>query len=253
MINLKNFLKKNGLKFSGAIGIIFIMACSFGSVQVRDYYLISYKPVSIPTAGSKRPYPFALQVGRIEIQRIFNRQNILYRFSPNQIQYYEFQHWAVRPDFMITDMVLKHLGASNITNRVDIDFLETRPDFRLDGMLDALEKYDAGDLFFAHLAMSFKLFNVSNGSQIWDYSFDERKQVFQQEMVYTVRGLSSILQNQMDIVVSQLDSLFLSMDSGQPFKIQEKVITGETPEKPDSEKTSPDDLDESLFEIIPEK
>ena len=101
--------------------------------------------------------------------------------------------------------------------------------------------------------MSLKLFNISNGNQIWNYSFDERKQVFQQEMVYTVRGLSSILQNQMDIVVSQLDSLFLSMDSGQPVEIQEKEITGKTPEKTVPEKSAYDDLDESDFEIIPEK
>ena len=151
---------------------------------------------------------------------------------------------------MITDMVLRHLEASGITNRIGIDFFETRPYFRIEGMVEALEKFDAGDMFFAHLAISFKMLRVDDGNQIWEYSFDQRKQVYQEEMVYTVRGLSSILQAQMDVVVSQLDSLFLAMEKGP----QEYIIPSE--EQPEEliriEETS-DDLDESEFEIIPEK
>ncbi len=225
--------------------------CSFGKIQVKNYYIISYKPSAAPSATSKRPYPVSLQVGRFEVQRIFNRQNILYRFSPHQIQYYELQNWAVRPDYMITDMVFKHLETSALANRVGIDFFESRPDYRIEGTVEALEKLDAGDMFFAHLAMTFKMLSVGNGAQVWEYSFDQRKQVYQQEMVYTVRGLSSILQSQMGLVVSQLDSLFLSMSAG-PLK--SPVPVAKPGEKPATQEIpAPRDIDESSFEIIPEK
>lgn len=247
-----NRTRKNVLKCTVISIAVVFLSCSWGKIQTKNYYLISYTPASPAPATSQRPYRFALQVGRFEVQRIFNRQNILYRYSSHQIQYYELQHWAVRPDYMITDMVFKHLEASNLTNRVGIDFFETRPDFKIEGMVDALEKLDAGDLFFAHLAMSLKMVRVSDGAQIWAYSFDERKQVYQQEIVYTVRGLSSILQNQMEIVISQLDSLFLSMETGiQPPRSD--IIREEPAEESVKETSTSEDLDESSFEIIPEK
>ena len=217
---------------------------------MRNYYIISYTPTSVIPAVSKRPYPYSLQIGRFEVQRIFNRQNILYRFSPHQIQYYEFHHWAVRPDYMLSDMVFKHLETSNLANRVGIDFFETRPDYRIEGTVEALEKLDAGDMFFAHLAMSLKMLRVYDGTQVWEYSFDQRKQVFQEDMVYTVRGLASILQVQMNVVVSQLDSLFLAMGKGLPKETKPAEKPSEQPAKIES---SSEDLDESQFEIIPEQ
>ena len=243
-------MKKHRLILVLLIGIVSILACSIGRIQTRNYYILSYTPVSKVPVTSKRPYPYSLQIGRFEVQRIFNRQNILYRYSPNQIQYYELQQWAVRPDYMVTDVVFKHLEISSLTNRVGIDFFETRPDFRIEGTVEALEKLDSGDIYFAHLAMTFKMLNVKNGEQVWEYSFDQRRQVFQDEMVYTIRGLSSILQAQMDVIVNQLDSLFLAMTTGLP---QEIVNSAEPSEKPTKTESISEDLDESAFEIIPEK
>ena len=250
MNSMKNCIKKHLLKCVVIFGFSLVLACSMGKIQVKNYYIISYTPVSAIPAVSKRPYPFSIQIGRFEVQRIFNRQNILYRFSSHQIQYYEFNHWAVRPDYMLTDMVFKHLEASKLANRVGIDFFETRPDYRIEGIVEALEKLDAGDMFFAHLAMSFKMLRIDDGIQVWEYSFDQRKQVFQEDMVYTVRGLSSILQAHMDVVVSQLDSLFLALEEGPPEEIAPSEVFLKEPSKIES---SSEDLDESEFEIIPEQ
>ena len=248
-------IKKHGLTVTAIIGISLIMACGWrGGIQARNYYIISYTPAPQKSALSNRPYPYSLQVGRFEVQRIFNRQNIMYRFSPHQLQYYEFQQWAVRPDQMITDMVVKHLEASNIVNRVGTEFFETRPDFRIDGTVVALEKLDAGDLFFSHLAMSFKMVRIEDGAQIWDYSFDQRRQVFQPEMVYTVRSMSAIFQSQMDVVVSQIDSLFLSLETGTSDDMDATVSPDKAPETISVPKEpAAEDLNESDFEIIPEK
>ncbi|MBT4483111.1 MAG: hypothetical protein HOC71_05480, partial [Candidatus Latescibacteria bacterium] len=118
------------------------------------------------------------------------------------------------------------------------------------GTVEALEKYDAGDLFFAHLAMTFKMLDTDDGSQVWDYSFDRRKQVYSVEMVHTIIGLSSIFQTEMDIVEGQLDSLFLSLKTGVTLIPTQKSSLNK-PARADS--TDGEKLDESAFEIIPEK
>ncbi len=234
------------------VAILLISACSFFNPKLpeKQYYIINYTPKSQNIPASQRPYPFSLQIGKFEVQRIFNRQNIIYRYSPNKIQYHELERWAVRPDYMIKDMVFKQLAASNLTNLVSLEFLDSRPDYRLEGTVEALEKYDAGDLFFAHLAMTFKMLDTDDGSQVWDYSFDRRKQVYSVEMVHTIIGLSSIFQTEMDIVEGQLDSLFLSLKTGVTLIPTQKSSLNK-PARADS--TDGEKLDESAFEIIPEK
>ena len=230
------------------------MSCSMvvTEVQTRNYYILNYTPATRLSASSQRPYKYSLQVGPFEVQRIFNRQNIVYRYSPHQIQYYELQQWAVRPDQMFSDIIVKHLETINLTNRIGVDFFDQRPDYRLEGVVEALEKFDAGDIYFAHLAMSFDLIRVADGSRVWDYSFDERRQVFQQEMVYTVRSLSNILQSQLDVVATQLDSLFFRLQTGKPLQPAIPSDISEPSEQP-SVQVPGEGIDESAFEIIPEK
>jgi len=236
---------------AAALALLLIPSCSLWKrpPPTRQYYIINYTPNTVFPQTTQHPYPFALQVGRFEVQRIFNRQNIIYRYSPNRIQYYEIERWAVRPDYMIKDMIFKHLDAARLTNFVGIEFFEIKPDYRLEGTVESLEKFDAGDLFYAHLGMTFKMLKVADGQQVWDYSFDERRRVYSEEMVHTVAAMSGILQSHMNTIIGQLDSLFLSYQTGIPWMTEEGVIAG-TPAPADS---TGQGLDESGFEIIPEK
>lgn len=239
--------------FWPAILTIAILAgsCSWGKIPTRNYYMITYHPVADPPVESQRPYPYSIQVGRFEVTRIFNRQNIVYRFSPHQIQYYELERWGVRPEYMFTNLVSKHLETVGLTNRVGTEFFDSRPDFRIEGRVEGLEKYDAGDLFYAHMSMSFKLVRVRDGAQVWEYSFDERRQVYNPEMVYTVQALSGIFQSEMSAVTTQLDSLFLAMSTGKHMDLgQEEPVVAPSQEKSG---TDGEKLDESGFEIIRER
>jgi ABC-type uncharacterized transport system auxiliary subunit len=247
---MKNRHILSKILFLAAGILVLITACSVKKLPTKNYYILNYPLVKSVPPFSKRPYRYALQISSFDIQPIFNRQNIVYRYSPNQIQYYELERWAVRPDNMITNLVFKHFEAAGLTNRVGINFFDTRPDFRIEGMVEAIEKFDARDLFFAHLAISMKMLRTLDGTQVWEYSFDVRKQVYQREMVYTVQALSSIFQREMDTVVSQLDSLFFTMETGVPL---DKSIVHPLTQKPAQTDSTKSEIDESGFEIIPEK
>ncbi len=132
-------------------------------------------------------------------------------------------------------------------------FLDTRPDFRLEGTVEALEKYDAGDLFYSHMAMTFKLLRIADGQQVWDFSFDERRRVYSPEMVHTVSGLSAILQANLDTIVGQLDSLFNSYQGGIPWAQEVDSPDSTAPAVPAPSDSKPSDIDESGFEIIPDR
>lgn len=237
--------------FIALFGIFYFVSCGLlgTTIPVKSYYQISYIPQPIDIPGSQKPYPFSLEVGRFTVQRIYNNEKIVYRFNPEQLQYYEYEHWAVRPEFMITDIVMKHLDATKLCNRISTEFLDIKPDYRIEGSVDAIEKYDATDIFYAHLAMSFKMVRAIDGQQVWDYSFDQRKQVFQKKMSYTVITLRSIMEAQMDSVVKQLDAYFLSLEKGTPQDTKQQLKLQAVPALPDTVSGTT----EKGYEIIPEK
>lgn len=221
--------------------------------MVRNYYTIDYIPSAPAAAASQLPYPYALQVGHFDVERATNRQNIVFRYSPHQLQYYERERWAVRPDDMIRDMVFKHLNAARLTNHLALSFPDTRPDFRLDGMVEALERLDAGDLFFSHMAMSLKLIRIETGDEVWSYSFDRRRRVHSGDMVRTVQGLSDILQTEMNVAITQLDSIFLAASMGQPLMPAAPAPSVSHAQRDPAAEGEVPGLDESAFEIIRER
>lgn len=231
-----------------------ILAAGCGALKtpslVRNYYTLDYTPRFSAPAGSQRPYPFTLEVGRLEVERAANRQNIVYRYSPHQLQYYERERWAVRPEDMIRDMIYRHLEEAGLTKGLALELIDRRPDFRLEGTVDALERLDAGDLFYSHMAMTFKLVQTDTGEQVWTYAFDRRRRVPTGEMVRSVQALSDIFQSEMNIVATQLDSLFLAASTGRPLEPSATATARPAPPEPEPEGPA---LDESSFEIIREE
>ena len=236
--------------------LVLTLSCGLmGTVSIRNYYTLNYSPMVNTPSFSLRPYPYSVQIGRFEVRRVYGRQNIIYRFSPNQVQFYEYENWAVRPDYMFRDLVFKHIEESRLFNRVSLDYLDIKPDFRIEGTVEALEKFDAGDLFFGHLAMTFKMFDVDTGEQLWQLTFDQRRQVFSEDMIQTVRGISAIFQSEMEVVITQIDSLLYTRQTGK--LLSPGMITTPPANQPVTQPATPrtenEDLDESDYEIIPER
>ena len=181
----------------------------------RHYYTIDYLPRKIRLEGSGRPYPFKVQLKRFEVLRMFDRSQIVFRYSPNELKYYLYKNWAMKPGDMIMDRVEAHLLSANLFDELRREFLDAYPDYRLEGTVDALEKYEGGDLFFGHLAMTFRLVREEDRKEVWRYAFDERKKVYEPDMVYTVIALREILETEMIHVIRELDRIFREI-MGQP-------------------------------------
>jgi len=189
------------------LGLSLWIACSKPPPS-RHYYTIDYLPRPIRLEGSGRPYPFKVQLKRFEVLRMYDRSQIVFRYSPNELKYYLYKNWAMKPGDMIMDRVEAHLLSANLFEELRREFLDTYPDYRLEGTVDALEKYDGGDLFFAHLAMTFRLVRQKDRKEIWRYAFDKRKKVYEPDMVYTVIALREILETEMIHVIRELDRIF---------------------------------------------
>jgi ABC-type uncharacterized transport system auxiliary subunit len=202
---LSRLARPGTLAAFAALALLVLGGCYFAKPTGTQYYLLDYIPTPSPERLSKGPYPFVLRMRDPSIAEAYRRAQIVYRQSANQMQFYNYHLWAVDPERMVGDMTLKHLKAARLFDNITRTVENYVPDFLLSTDVQAIEEYDAGEQWYAHLALEFQLEDARTSQVVWKKVFDLRKTVAQQEPVFVVRELSYLLETVNDRLVKELD------------------------------------------------
>lgn len=188
------------------IGFVLLFFGCFGRIIESSYYQLDYVPSSKKMLNDE-VYPYSVRVKDFDIAEAYRRNNLVYRQSPFQLHFYNYELWAVKPEYMISDVLFRHLESakmfSTITRIIDIN----EPDFTINGFIRAIEEYDNQDEWYAHLAMNINLQDNNTKKVIWSRDFDYRKKVSNMEPVYVIRGLSELLELINNEAIADMDSV----------------------------------------------
>lgn len=200
---MKKILKKQlFLLFS----LIFFLISGCGNVPVKKYYILNYEPDPLRYREYDKPYPYTIRVKEFEIEKAYDRPQLVYKKSPFELQYYFYQIWAVTPTRMISDVIHKHLQSTGIVSHVVRRFDEGRvPDYELSGTIEAIEEYDSEEIWFAHISIRIVLTRTKDNRLIYSRHFDRRKKVLQHKPEYVIRVLSQIVDFIMTQAIHDID------------------------------------------------
>ena len=199
------FLRRAFPRAAAAAVLVLLSGCFWGKVPETKYYVLDYVPTPPPERVQKGPYPFVLRLRDCEIAEAYRRSQIVYRQSANQMQFYGLHLWAVDPDRMITDLVLKHLKAAQLFENVTRTVENFVPDYYLSCNVQAIEEFDSKEQVYAHLAIEYQLEDAKTNQIDWKKLYDLRKSVAQPEPIYVVRELSALAETINDRLVQELD------------------------------------------------
>ena len=205
--------------------LLFIALLCSGCAQIlggnaelpqRRFYDFGTEVVQGGLPQSERPYAVQVQVKTFDVQRAYNRTEIVFRRDQYELHRDPLHSWITRPGDLFTDAVQQYLRQADLFTYTggDRDFYDRRPDYVLTGIVKAVERFDSGDVWAAHLAISMELVRQENAQVIWQKDFDEERQVFFPEMKHTVAAFSQILGQQMEASMREIDFLFLNMQRG---------------------------------------
>jgi ABC-type uncharacterized transport system auxiliary subunit len=191
-------------------------------------YVLEYDPPVDTTKSKSPPWQANVWVRDFSITEPYRQNEIVYRESKYQMDVYDFELWALKPKFMISDMVFKHLRDAQIFQQVSRSIEVENVDYVLRGEITALEEVDQDSTWFAHLAMS--MYFVDNHTQkvLWTRSWDEQEKLQKNEPEFVVRSLSHLLEGVVTEAVSDLDSLMAGI---QPKSKAQSTKTKQEPQK----------------------
>ena len=223
----------------------------------RRLYMVDVEPMRNDLENSTRPYAFQIQIKGFEAPRAYNRKEIIVRRDQYELQHDNFHHWTERPADLFTDVVKQYLRQANLFTYIggDRDFYERRPQYVFNGRIKAIERFDSGDVWAAHLAMTMELVRQEDGQVIWQTDFDEERNVFFPEMKHTVSAFSVILGEQMKKSIRSIDFVFLNQQRSSVNEALEELTSStnglNAASEPDT--TLLIDTDSNDYEIIPGK
>ncbi|MBI2378627.1 MAG: membrane integrity-associated transporter subunit PqiC [Deltaproteobacteria bacterium] len=156
------------------------------------------------------------RVEGLDSESAYDKFQVVVRRSPYELSYSDRHVWAVKPSQMVTEKVARALSDAKIFSSVSSDLGESRPTYSLTGQLQAIELYDSGDVWFAHLSVNLRLVRFSDGQRLWKFAYEHRKPIEPGNFGHGVRALSEMLAEVNSMAAKELAALAYSLPNEPP-------------------------------------
>jgi ABC-type uncharacterized transport system auxiliary subunit len=178
--------------------------------QQRKFTLIA-QPLRLPGGLSERPYPFKVQLRKVEVSRLYDRDQLVSRLSAYEVREDRWNVWASRPSDMLTITIERYLADSGLFAQFGREFLDQRPDYVFETTVSAIECFASEERSAAHLALSWRLVYQRDNKIFWSGKFDREEPVYNRDIGAAVQALSGILQDECEQIFRELDLKFLNL------------------------------------------
>lgn len=187
---------------------ILLAAAGCMSSAGRQYHQL-FLPINRIAAdtGSTTPLPLidkTVMVEETAIDEIYNDYRVVYRESPYQLNYYSYQFWAKKPGKLVSDVIITYLHGNRLFKNTISHFSQGDPDLLLKATVHIIEEIDRSDTWFAHLKMDIQVKEFKTDKPVLFHSFNRRKRLAAKKVEQLPVVLSSILREELDIVIEKL-------------------------------------------------
>ncbi|MEE8410602.1 MAG: ABC-type transport auxiliary lipoprotein family protein, partial [Myxococcota bacterium] len=181
------------------------VAGCFGSSAPSRSHFVLHGITATQAPGA--PFAGLVRVRNLDAANIYEKSQIVVRKNPYELQYSEDNVWAVKPSNMVSDVIARALADSGRFTSVVRQLGEVRPDYILGGDLRAIEVYDSGDIWFAHVSLALHLTRVKNGETIYSFTFDQRRRLPERSFAQAARAISELLSIAIEKLIVELDGV----------------------------------------------
>jgi len=173
-----------------------------GSVRYPKYYTLNLPaPPDPPPAGNVHA---AVAIREFSAPAYLSQGAIVYKPSPEQIDFYAYHRWAINPREFVTNSVIERLRASGDFARVKP--YDGRPDteYVLSGRLQKLEEIDYAGGVKVEVAISAQMTNLATGLTVWTNAVSEVGDVNKRDVPAVVSEMNRTMERAITKLLSPM-------------------------------------------------
>jgi len=193
-------------KFIPVIGIataFMSLAGCAGKIRYPSYYVLN---VPIPAPPASRPAPIlgSAAVLLFDAPSFLRGGPIVYRESPEQLDFYEYHRWAVDPRRAVTSVIIQQMQSSGVFKSVELYDGRGTPECLLTGTIDHLEEVDEGAKISIEVRLSGRLINLRSGEVLWQGALSKEARLDQRSVPGIVTEMSREVGSVVEGLVSSM-------------------------------------------------
>ena len=175
------------------IGLTIALANVAGCVSKTRYpsYYVLNVPAPIPTNAHAKPIFGSVAVREFRAPAFLKEGPIVYRQSPEQIDFYTYHRWVEDPRRVVTAAFARKIQASGLFQSVDLFDGHESATCLLTGTLDDLEEVDRGATVSVEVSISARLLNLRTGEVLWQDTKSKTTKLEQRSMHGIVTEMSN--------------------------------------------------------------
>jgi ABC-type uncharacterized transport system auxiliary subunit len=184
-------MKKKLIAIPFVLAALMILA---GCVRAKfpNYYALDVPPPPDPPA--QEGVHASLAVREFRSPAYLHQGAVVYKPSPEQIGFYNYQRWAVDPREVVTNAVADRLRASGNFKQVKLYDGRSDVDYILTGRLEKLEEIDYEGGVKVEVAISAQMTNLTTGAAVWTNTVDEVGTVDQRDVPAVVSEINRTME-----------------------------------------------------------
>jgi ABC-type uncharacterized transport system auxiliary subunit len=183
--------------------LVILTGCA-GKVKQADYYTLNLPAPPDPPATENAHATLAIRQFRAPT---YLRQGaIVYRTSPEQIDFYAYHRWAMDPRDFVTHSIIARLRASQAFARVQSYDGSRDVDYVLSGRLEKLEEVDYQGGVKVQVAISAEMTSITTGATVWSNAVSEIGDVNKHDVPAVVSEMDRTMQRAIEKLVTPLSA-----------------------------------------------
>jgi ABC-type uncharacterized transport system auxiliary subunit len=164
-------MKKHVILACVALAALIALSGCGGAAKYPNYYTLNVPaPPDPPAPEGVRT---CLAVREFRSPRYLHQGAIVYKTSPEQIGFYNYQRWAIDPREFVTNAVTERMRASGNFAQVKLYDGHSDIDYILSGRLEKLEELDYGGAVKVEVAISAQMTSLAAGATVWTNEVSE--------------------------------------------------------------------------------
>jgi uncharacterized lipoprotein YmbA len=180
------------LNFAGLVcltGALVSLAACGSKVRYPNYYVLNV-PAPAPELARPKPVLGYAAVREFSAPRFLRAGPIVYRPSPEQLGFYNYDRWAVDPRSAVTSAFVQALQARGVFQSVHVFDGRATSDYLVTGTLEHLEEVDQGHDVFISVGLSAHLLDLKTGAVLWRDTSSQTTKLERRELPDLVAGMS---------------------------------------------------------------
>jgi ABC-type uncharacterized transport system auxiliary subunit len=185
-----------------SLAALVILASCGGRVRYPNYYTLNLPaPPDPPPAENVHA---AVAIREFRAPAYLRQGAIVYKPSPEQIGFYAYHRWAIKPCEFVTNSVIERVRASGDFARVKL--YDGRPDIEyvLSGRLEKLEEIDYAGGVKVEVAISAQMTNLATGLIVWTNAVSEIGDVNKSDVPAVVTVMNRTMERAIEKLLSPM-------------------------------------------------